>query len=108
MKYQELEGRYYLKYLSEEGQNRDILKNTAHEEVSNKDHAFKVEMMISDIQLNDITKLETKEPTKDYLDGLKFEAKFWEDYLVIQNSPLQKKVVEDLEKRAALNSQFEK
>ncbi len=108
VKYQEHDGKYFLKYVSEKGKNVDVMKSTVHEVVSRKDHAFQVEMMVVDLQFENLKKVSSKEPSKDELDAILYDPVFWENFTVIQDTPLDEKIIQDLEKQATLESQFEK
>jgi hypothetical protein len=108
VKYQEHDGKYFLKYITEKGKNIDILKSTNYELVSKKDHTFQVEMMVVDLQFENLSKVSSKEPNKTELDNIAYDADFWENFTVIQSTPVDEKIIQDLEKRQSLESQFKK
>lgn len=107
VQYQQLDGYYFLKYISETSSSYEELRSTQQEVVMLKDHKAHVEMMINEIQLFDIKKNTNKEPDKEAIDSMEYHANFWNDYIVLENTPLDEKIREDLAKRAELEKQFE-
>lgn len=106
VQYQIFEGHYFLKYLSETSQSYEELRSTQQSIVQTKDHKANVEMMVNDIRLYDVDKNILKEPDREQLDDMKYNPEFWKDYNILKNTPLNEKIVIDLEKRAEIETQF--
>lgn len=107
VQYQQYEGFYFLKYVSETSHSIEELRSTQQEVVQTKDHKAHVEMMVNDIRLFDVKKNYSKEPSKEELDTMKYDREFWGSYTMLKKSPLDEKILEDLAKRAELGKQFE-
>lgn len=105
--YQEYDGDYYLKYVSETSDSFEELRSTRQEVVQTKNHKAHVEMMINDIQLFDVSKVLVKEPNKEFLDSMEYHPDFWKSYTVLEATPLNDQIVSDLSKRLELEKQFE-
>lgn len=106
VQYQIFEEHYFLKYVSETSQSYEELRSTQQSIVQTKDHKANVEMMVNDIRLYDVDKNILKEPDREQLDDMKYNPEFWKDYNILKNTPLNEKIVIDLEKRAEIETQF--
>lgn len=104
--YQKYLGKYYLSYVKESGWNIDEKLGNNKEVVSVKDHRFHVEMMVNGIVLNGYEKFKGKEPTTEEIKEIKYDESFWDDYGVLKNTPLNNRVVEDLEREKSLQDQY--
>lgn len=107
VQYQQYEGFYFLKYISENSHSFKELRSTQQEIVQTKDHEAHVEMMVNDIQLFDVDKNNSKEPSKEELQSMKYNPDFWREFTMLKSSPLDEKILRDLSKRAELEKQFE-
>ena len=68
------------------------------------------QLLINDIHTNPEERIGTTEKMRSYglqYQDLPYNKKFWENYNVIKESPLDKKIIEDLEKEGPLEKQFE-
>jgi hypothetical protein len=68
------------------------------------------QLMINEVNAEPNERITSTDKMRNY--GLQFQdypynKKFWEDYNVIKETPVDKKVLEDLEKLAPLETQFE-
>lgn len=104
--YQELDGYYFLKYLSETSDSFEELRSTQQEVVQTKNHKAHVEIMVNEIKLYDVNKNTNKEPTQSTLDAMEYHPDFWEEYTMLKSSPIDEKILKDLAKRAELEQQF--
>lgn len=107
VQYQKLDEHYFLKYISETSKSYEELRSTQQEIVQFKDHKAHVEMMVNEIKLFDIDKNSNKEPSKDQLYQMEYDPDFWKEYTSLKNTPLNEKIINDLNKRAGLEQQFE-
>lgn len=105
--YQKYLGDYYLSYVKESGWSFDEKLGNDKEIVSKKDHRFHVEMMVNAIVLDGFKKFKGNEPTKEVIDQMKYDPEFWNHYGVLRNTPLDDKVIVDLENIKSLKDQFE-
>jgi hypothetical protein len=64
--------------------------------------------MVSDLQFENLSKVSSKEPDKLTLDKIVYDNLFWQNYMVIQATPLDEKIIKDLELRQSLETQFKK
>jgi len=105
--YQKYLGDYYLSYIKESGWNIDEKLGNDKEVVSKKDHRFHVEMMVNAIVLNGFEKFKGKEPNKEEISQIEYDREFWNNYGVLKNTPLDDKIVTDLEKEKPLQQQYD-
>ena len=69
------------------------------------------QLLVNDINPAPDERIGTTEKMRSYglqYQDLPYNKKFWENYNVIKESPLDKKIIEDLEKEGPLEKQFEK
>lgn len=104
--YQELDGHYFLKYISETSNSFEELRSTQQEIVQTKNHKAHVEIMINEIKLYNVDKNAEKEPTQSALDAMEYHPDFWKEYTMLKSSPIDEKILKDLAKRAELEQQF--
>jgi hypothetical protein len=69
------------------------------------------QLMINNIDLSPKGRIGTSEKMRSY--GLQYQdmpynKSFWENYNVIKESPLDRKIIDDLERQGPLEKQFEK
>lgn len=105
--YSPYQGRYYLDYLLNEGefvrQQYDSLGQVSWQD----DHFHHVEWMVNGIELNPSEVLTGKEPSATELDLMPYAPAFWEQYAVLQATPLEEQISRDLAANVALQQQFE-
>jgi hypothetical protein len=101
------DGNYHMSYAMEEGYSKDIKLDNDKKEVSNKDHRFHVEVMTNNVITKNIPTFKGKEPTREELAEVGYSKDFWTTYNVLKNSPLDQKILTDLERRGGeLENQF--
>jgi hypothetical protein len=104
--FKQFEGKYYLNYISLDSKvnwydlNTDELKFETELNQS---------LLINMVLPNAIGRINTKEKMKTY--GLQYQdppynKEFWDNYNVIKESPLDRKIISDLEKYGPLEKQF--
>lgn len=100
------DGKYYLNYIS-------IDSKVNWYDVETHELKFETELieslMINQVLPNAIGRIRGKEKMKTY--GLQYQdapynKEFWDNYNMIKESPLDRKIVEDLEKQGPLDKQF--
>ncbi|MCB9197054.1 MAG: carboxypeptidase-like regulatory domain-containing protein [Flavobacteriales bacterium] len=104
--YQKVDGLYVLSYISETSNSVEELRSTQQEIVQVKNHKAHVEMMVNNVRLFDVDKNTKGEPSKQELDNMSYDSIFWNDYTVLQSTPLDQQIVLDLTIRKDLESQF--
>ncbi len=101
------DGKMYLNYITV------TTKEKWYDEVTS-DFKFETELqqslLINDVDANTNERITSTEKMKNY--GLQFQdypynKAFWDDYNVIKDTPIDKKILEDLERLAPLDKQFE-
>lgn len=100
-------GKLYLKYISTRYQN--IWMNTATNKAEQTTELFQ-ELLINNINNKDPNWISSSQKMKHY--GLQYQhenynKKFWENYNVIKETPLNKQIIRDLEEYGSLEKQFE-
>ena len=104
--YKKYNGAYYLNHLLHEGTSLDQRLDSAGKVVTSQDHAYHVEMMVNSIDTQGIP-IKGKEPTASQMQNLTYNPGFWETYNVLEATPLEQQIAEDLENRMPLETQFE-
>lgn len=100
------EGKYYLNYI-----NVDSKVNWY--DLKTKQLKFETELnqslLINEVSPNSPNRIAATEKMRNYglqYQDLPYHKEFWDNYNVIKESPLDRKIVEDLEKHGALEKQF--
>ncbi|MBX2915306.1 MAG: carboxypeptidase-like regulatory domain-containing protein [Cyclobacteriaceae bacterium] len=100
------QGKYYLNYLT-------VDSKINWYDIRSKELKFETELnqslLINDIVPNTIRRIATTEKMRNY--GLQYQDKpynkvFWDNYNVIKESPLDRKILQDLERHGPLEKQF--
>lgn len=100
------EGKLYLNYLTV---NSQINWYDAKTDVLKFETELQQQLLINAIDINTKRKINSRQKMKSY--GLQFQddvydKNFWDNYNVIKESALDKKIIQDLEKEESLESQF--
>lgn len=105
--FKEYNGKMYLNYITVDSKINwyDLKTNDLKFETE-----LHQQLLINSINSNTAERIGSTEKMRSY--GLQFHdmpynKKFWDDYNVIKETPLDKKITEDLEKQGPLNKQFE-
>jgi len=106
--YQKYNDKYFLSYIKETGWNVDKKLGNHQETVSTKDHRFHVEIMINNIILAGFEEIKGKEPSSEELAKVGYDSTFWAGYTTLKNTPLNDKIILDLEREKSLRDQFDK
>ncbi len=100
------EGKFYLNYIS-------VDSRVNWYDIKTKELKFETELnqylLINEIVPNTDRRIATTEKMKNYglqYQDLPYNKEFWDNYNVIKESPLDRKIVEDLEKQGPLEKQF--
>lgn len=96
--YKKFESKYYLYHAMEEGksfQRKDSFNHIHH-----------LELITTDIQTKNIIPFKGREPGREELLRLKYDSVFWENYNILKATPLEEKIVADLERQVSLKNQF--
>ena len=100
------EGRYYLNYIT-------VNSKVNWYNIKTKELKFETELnqslLINEVFPNTSNRIGTTEKMRNY--GLQYQylpynKEFWENYNVIKESPLDRKIIEDLERHGPLEKQF--
>lgn len=70
-------------------------------------HESHVELMVNELIPKSKIKLSMGEPTEEELRNIQYDSTFWKGYTVLQATPLEDKIIQDLSKKVDLNKQFE-
>lgn len=105
--FRQFNGKLYLNYISSESKVNwyDLRTNTLKFETE----LFQ-QLLINTVETDSVERIGTTEKMKSYglqYQDLPYNKKFWERYNVIKESPLDKKIIEDLEKFGPLEKQFQ-
>ncbi len=96
--YRKFDNKYYLYHAVEEGksfQRKDSFNHIHH-----------LELITTDIQTKNIVPFKGREPGREELFRLKYDSAFWENHNILKATPLEEKIVADLERQLSLKNQF--
>ncbi len=100
------EGRYYLNYIT-------VNSKVNWYNIKTKELKFETELnqslLINEVFPNTSNRIGTTEKMRNYglqYQDLPYNKEFWENYNVIKESPLDRKIIEDLERHGPLEKQF--
>ncbi|MBL7871247.1 MAG: carboxypeptidase-like regulatory domain-containing protein [Cyclobacteriaceae bacterium] len=100
------EGKYYLNYIT-------VNSKINWYNIKTKELKFETELsqslLINEVFPNTSLRIATTEKMKNYglqYQDLPYNKEFWDNYNVIKESPLDRKIIEDLEKHGPLEKQF--
>lgn len=105
--FREFRGKYYLNYITAESKVNwyDLRTNQLKFETE----LFQ-QLMINEVETESVERIGTTEKMKSYglqYQDLPYNSEFWAKYNVIKESPLDKKIISDLEKNGPLEKQFQ-
>ena len=105
--FRQYQGRFYLNYISLDSRiNWYDLKT---DELKFETELFQ-HLLINQIEKDSVERIGTTEKMRSYglqYQDLPYNKEFWDNYNVIKESPLDRKIVEDLEKFGPLEKQFQ-
>ncbi|MCX7638740.1 MAG: thioredoxin-like domain-containing protein, partial [Cyclobacteriaceae bacterium] len=96
--YRKINDKYFLYHAMEEGrsfQPKDSFTHIHH-----------LELITTDIQTKNIVPFKGREPGREQLLSLKYDSSFWVNYNILKATPLEEKIVADLERQMSLKNQF--
>ncbi|MFM7486430.1 MAG: carboxypeptidase-like regulatory domain-containing protein, partial [Cytophagales bacterium] len=96
--YRKINGKYFLSHSAREGVSFDLQKTVRHE--------HHVELITTNILFDNVKPFFTKEPTREELFEVKYDSIFWKESNVLKATPLEEKIVADLEAKQKLSDQF--
>jgi len=97
--YKRNKGKYYLYHSMREG------KNFNHQ--LKLSHAYHIDLVTTNIVTRNFLEFRGKEPDREMLFNVPYDSAFWVTYNVIKATPLEEKIVTDLERTASLENQFQ-
>ncbi|MBN8576975.1 MAG: carboxypeptidase-like regulatory domain-containing protein [Cytophagales bacterium] len=106
LEFKPFQGRYYLNYLKVDSKINWYEIRTGEVKFETELNQY---LLVNDIVPNTIRRVATTEKMRNY--GLQYQDKpynkeFWDNYNVIKESPLDKKILQDLERHGPLEKQF--
>ncbi len=104
--FKKFEGKYYMNYISLDSKVNWYDKETLELKFETE---LNQSLLINQVLPNAIGRISSSEKMKAY--GLQYQdppynKKFWDKYNMIKESPLDRKIIEDLEKQGPLDTQF--
>jgi thiol-disulfide isomerase/thioredoxin len=96
--YRKLNGKYFLHHTMKEGQTFNPKENYRHK--------YHLELMTSDIVLDDFKPFKGKEPDREMLLKINYDSVFWNSYNILKSTPLEESIAKDLQRDRGLESQY--
>ncbi len=96
--YRKIKGKYFLSHSVREGVNFNLEKNFRHE--------HHIELITTNVLFDHVKPFFTKEPTEEELFEVKYDSVFWKECNILKATPLEEKIVADLEAKQKLSDQF--
>lgn len=106
LSYQPYQGKYYLGHSLDEGWRFTQDLDSTGEVLNTDDHYHHVELMVNEIQTKSYKKLSGSMPDEAELAAIPYDPGFWNTYTVLQATPLEQDIQQDLEARISLDDQF--
>lgn len=97
--YKRNKGKYYLYHSMREGKSYNRQLKLSHE--------YHIDLMTTNILTDDFLEFRGNEPDREMLFDVPYDSLFWISYNVIKATPLEEKIVADLERTSSLENQFE-
>lgn len=103
--YQRIDQHYYPnRVISDVAATHVDLRYTTQPSTRHESH---IELMVNNIQQKgDPDGFSREEPKEEQLNNITFDSTFWNDYTVLQATPLEDQIIEDLSQRMELDEQF--
>ena len=105
--FQKIGNRYYLQRLLSDVSATHYTANNDGKMVNPIAHQSHVELMINELKTKAKVDFPMGEPTEEELRNVIYDSTFWKGYTVLEATPLEKKIIEDLSKKVTLDKQFE-
>lgn len=99
--YKKYENKYYLYHSV-----KDMTQVMTLPDKSTFSHWSHVESITTDIQLKDFEKFKGKQPSHDELLAIKYDSVFWKTYNILEATPLEDKIVNDIAGDKTLDQEF--
>jgi len=104
--YREFEGKYYINHLVSDGSGFRRRYDSSEVILNDWDHYAHVEMIMTNILPGKKPGYEGQEPTKKELLNINYDSGFWSNYNILEATPLELEIEQDLAQRAPLDQQF--
>ncbi|MEM7512658.1 MAG: carboxypeptidase-like regulatory domain-containing protein [Bacteroidota bacterium] len=106
MEYRQLEDRYHLSFLKNQGDLLITYWDSTGTVSSKQKHQHDVSILVNSVRKGARELPLRKEPDWDELAGIPYQPTFWESYNIIKASPVEEKAMEDLGAEISLPIQF--
>lgn len=102
--YERIKNKYYpIRVLSDVSASHYSLTNPNIEAVKHESH---VEMMVNEFIPKSKVRIDSNEPNEEDLREIDYDSTFWNNYNVLEATPLEQKIITDLSQRISLEKQF--
>ncbi len=102
--YERIKNKYYpIRVLSGVSASHYTLNNPSIEAVKHQSH---VEMMLNEFIPKSKVRIDSNEPNEEDLREIDYDSTFWNNYNVLEATPLEQKIITDLSQRISLQKQF--
>lgn len=105
--FQKIGKRYYLQRVLSDVSATHFTANTEGEMENPVAHQSHVELMINELTIKGNADFSMGEPSEEALRNVNYDSTFWKGYTVLQATPLEEKIINDLSKKVKLDKQFE-
>lgn len=96
--YRKFNGKYFFSHSVRDGQNFNPRSKFRH--------YYHVELTTTDIVFQNVRPFSSKEPSKEELLQIHYDSLFWQNYNILKATPLEEKIVLDLQAKQNLSDQF--
>ncbi|MBO3697493.1 carboxypeptidase-like regulatory domain-containing protein [Roseivirga sp. E12] len=101
--FQKVEGKYFPQRLVSDVHAEHFVSGS-DQSVQHQSH---VEIMVNELVPKAPITFTTGEPSEEDLRAVQYDSTFWSTYTVLEATPLEKKIIEDLSKKVSLQKQFQ-
>ncbi len=102
--YDRINGRYYAnRIISDVTATHHALTHPHKDPIAHKSH---VELMINEFIPKTKELIESEEPSEEDLREITYDSAFWNSYIVLEATPLEQKIIDDLSSKVDLQKQF--
>ncbi|OEK04799.1 carboxypeptidase-like regulatory domain-containing protein [Roseivirga misakiensis] len=105
--YQKIGYRYYPQRMISDVAATHFSVNTEGKMTNPVIHQSHVELLVNDIKTKSKVQFSAGEPSEEELRNINYDSLFWKSYTVLEATPLEQKIIDDLSKKVKLNKQFE-